>query len=240
MKNIDFFKVLTILGAVFTFIIAYFDKEHKKSIDLKEEYFKKILVPYVNKYRENKEINIIEFLKEQIDENSCFIPPYILFLVDNKNEIALHKVLIIDYKKNFPNSKNNIFNTLSRIDRITELIFIISLIVLGSIALILMVEILILILLEMANFFINGYINDIRDIIEFIVVDLGLILIWGFIFMFRKENKFKKLKNSKFFRKLKKFLIEIDEYSNSIEDIKNIINNKIQVYNKNENYEYIK
>lgn len=103
-----------------------------------------------------------------------------------------------------------------------------------------MVEILILILLEMANFFINGYINDIRDIIEFIVVDLGLILIWGFIFMFRKENKFKKLKNSKFFRKLKKFLIEIDEYSNSIEDIKNIINNKIQVYNKNENYEYIK
>ncbi|WCM69421.1 hypothetical protein LZD60_12150 [Clostridium perfringens] len=41
MKNIDFFKVLTILGAVFTFIIAYFDKEHKKSIDLKEEYFKK-------------------------------------------------------------------------------------------------------------------------------------------------------------------------------------------------------
>lgn len=238
MGNIDYFKILAILGAVFTFIITYFDKEHKKYLNLKEKYFKNILVLYVNKYRKNKNINPVKFLKKQINENECFIPPYILFLIDDKNKIGLHKVLITDYKNNFPSSRNNIFKTISRIDKVAELISVISLIVLGSITLIIILEIILLILLGIVTLIINKNLSEFIDIIKFIVKDLGLYVIFIFIFIFIfKSKKIKKLKIYKF---LKKYLMEFDEYSNDIENIKNIINSKIKVYDKNKNYEYLK
>ncbi|XZL16760.1 hypothetical protein ACSXBD_04585 [Clostridium perfringens] len=171
MGNIDYFKILTILGAVFTFIIAYFDKEHKKNLDLKEEYFKNILVPYINKYRKNKKINPIKFLKSKDEENIYFIPPYIFYLLDERNKVDLHKVLIEDYKENFPSSKNSIWKTFNRLDKIIDLISVFLLgILFGLISLLIIV--LIIEMFKSTNF------NDVLKYILYIVLFIiGLVIL---------------------------------------------------------------
>ncbi|TGY43175.1 hypothetical protein [Clostridium perfringens] len=210
MGNIDYFKILTILGAVFTFIIAYFDKEHKKNLDLKEEYFKNILVPYINKYRKNKKINPIKFLKSKDEENIYFIPPYIFYLLDERNKVDLHKVLIEDYKENFPSSKNSIWKTFNRLDKIIDLISVFLLgILFGLISLLIIV--LIIEMFKSTNF------NDVLKYIVYIV----LFIIGLVILTLLNRNSFKN-----------------DDYSSSKSIIIKRINKKKKDYDKSKDSNY--
>ncbi|EPB8150151.1 hypothetical protein H8J79_04110 [Clostridium perfringens] len=210
MGNIDYFKILTILGAVFTFIIAYFDKEHKKNLDLKEEYFKNILVPYINKYRKNKKINPIKFLKSKDEENIYFIPPYIFYLLDERNKVDLHKVLIEDYKENFPSSKNSIWKTFNRLDKIIDLISVFLLgILFGLISLLIIV--LIIEMFKSTNF------NDVLKYILYIV----LFIIGLVILTLLNRNSFKN-----------------DDYSSSKSIIIKRINKKKKDYDKSKDSNY--
>lgn len=210
MGNIDCFKVLTVLGAVFTFIIAYFDKEHKKNLDLKEEYFKNILVPYINKYRKNKKINPIKFLKSKDEENIYFIPPYIFYLLDERNKVDLHKVLIEDYKENFPSSKNSIWKTFNRLDKIIDLISVFLLgILFGLISLLIIV-----LIIEM---FKSTNLNDVFKYIVYII----LFIIGLVILTLLNRNS---LKN--------------DDYSSSKSIIIKLINKKKKGYDKSKDSNY--
>ncbi|MDK0734985.1 hypothetical protein P7A61_05295 [Clostridium perfringens] len=210
MGAIDYFKVLTVLGAVFTFIIAYFDKEHKKSLDLKEEYFKNILVPYINRYRKNKNINPIKFLKSKDEENIYFIPPYIFHLLDERNKVDLHKVLIEDYKENFPSSKNSIWKTFNRLDKIIDLISVFLLgILFGLISLLIIV--LIIEMFKSTNF------NDVLKYIVYIV----LFIIGLVILTLLNRNSFKN-----------------DDYSSSKSIIIKRINKKKKDYDKSKDSNY--
>ncbi|ELC8361364.1 hypothetical protein ACSW9O_10630 [Clostridium perfringens] len=210
MGTIDYFKVLTVLGAVFTFIIAYFDKEHKKNLDLKEEYFKNILVPYINKYRKNKKINPIKFLKSKDEENIYFIPPYIFYLLDEKNKVDLHKVLIEDYKENFPSSKNSIWKTFNRLDKIIDLISVFLLgILFGLISLLIIV-----LIIEM---FKSTNLNDgLKYIVYIVLFIIGLVIL-----TLLNRNS---LKN--------------DDYSSNKKIINKLINKKKKNYNKSKNLNY--
>lgn len=219
MGTIDYFKVLTVLGAVFTFIIAYFDKEHKKNLDLKEEYFKNILVPYINKYRKNKKINPIKFLKSKDEENIYFIPPYIFHLVDERNRVDLHKVLIEDYKENFPSSKNSIWKTFNRLDKIIDLILVFLLGILFGLISILIIDFIFLLILEMfkstdlKNFILN-------DGLKYIVY-IGLGIIGLVILTLLNRNS---LKN--------------DDYSINKKIIIKLINKKKKDYDKSKDSNY--
>lgn len=219
MGAIDYFKVLTVLGAVFTFIIAYFDKEHKKSLDLKEEYFKNILVPYINRYRKNKNINSIKFLKSKCKEDTYFIPPYLLYLIDENNKEDLHKVLIEDYKENFPNSKNSIWKTFGKLDKIFDLISIIILGVLFASIGILIINFILLLIIEVYNYtnLKEFILNDgLRYIIYIILSILALV-----IFTIISRNS---LKN--------------DDYSSNKNVIKKFIDKKKNSYDKSKESNY--
>ncbi len=220
MGTIDYFKVLTVLGAVFTFIIAYFDKEHKKNLDLKEEYFKNILVPYINRYRKNKNINSIKFLKSKYEESIYFIPPYIFYLVDENNKVDLHKVLIEDYKENFPSSKNSIWKTFNRLDKIFDLISILILGILFGLISLLIIDFIFLLILEMfKSTDLKNFISN--DGLKYIIyIGLGIIVLVILILLNRSS-----LKN--------------EDYSNNKKVINKIINKKKKNYNKVKESNYI-
>ncbi|MBE6061213.1 MAG: hypothetical protein E7215_13740 [Clostridium sulfidigenes] len=115
MENIDYFKLLGIVGAIITFIITFFNKEQSKCGKLEQEYFEKLLVLYVNEYMKNNEVNSIRFIKKKFNRRDYFIPSYIFYLVDKGDKVLLHKVLIEDYREKCPNNANVILKTMDNI-----------------------------------------------------------------------------------------------------------------------------
>ena len=219
MGNIDYFKALAILGSVFTFIYAFFDKEHKKSLDLKEEYFKNILVIYINTYKKNKNINPIKFLKSKYKEDTYFIPPYVLYLIDEKNKETLHKVLIEDYKENFPSSKNSMWKTFNRLDKIFDLISIFILGILFALISLLIIDFIFLLILGMfKSTDLKNFISN--DGLKYILcIGLGIIVLVILTLLNRNS-----LKN--------------DDYSSNKKIINKLINKKKKNYNKSKNLNY--
>lgn len=124
MGNIDYFKLLGIIGAVITFIITFFNKEQSKYSKLEQEYFEKLLVLYVNEYMKNNGVNSIRFIKKKFNRKDYFIPSYIFYLVDNDDKVLLHKVLIEDYREKYPNNANVILKTMDNIFHTMDFIFI--------------------------------------------------------------------------------------------------------------------
>lgn len=121
MGNLDLISVLTIIGSILTFIITYFNEGQKEYDRLLKEYFEKIVVVYINKYKKQNNINPVRFIKRNFKNDEYFIPSYILYLVKNNNKDELHKVIIEDYKEKFPNNKNNFINTFESISNIISL-----------------------------------------------------------------------------------------------------------------------
>jgi|GEM_PF-1792827 len=124
MENIDFFKLLGIVGAVITFIITFFNKEQSKYGKLEHEYFEKLLVPYINECMKNNGLNSVRFIKRRFNRKDYFIPSYIFYLVDNDDRQLLHKVLVEDYRDKYPNNTNVIFKTMDNIFHTMDFIFI--------------------------------------------------------------------------------------------------------------------
>lgn len=78
----------------------------EKNNKLIENYFKKVLKVYVKEHRENEELDPVAFIKERFNFNHYFIPSYIFYLVDKSDKEKLHKVLMTDYRVNFPSKTN--------------------------------------------------------------------------------------------------------------------------------------
>ncbi|MFL0197292.1 hypothetical protein ACJDU8_17255 [Clostridium sp. WILCCON 0269] len=122
--NIDFKQMIAIIVAIITFLITYFIKKEEKRDELEKSYFELLLVPYINEYKKNKNINSIKFINKRYTRENYYIPSYIFYLITNNNKQLLHKVLVIDYKNKFPNTKNTILHTLNEISTIVYFIVI--------------------------------------------------------------------------------------------------------------------
>lgn len=131
MENLDLISVLTIIGSILTFIITCFNKGQKEYEKLLKDYFDKIVVVYVNKYKKQNNIDPVKFIKKNLKDEEYFIPSYILYLVKNNNKDELHKVIVEDYKEKFPNNKKSFISTFDSISNIIILLSIVSYFILG-------------------------------------------------------------------------------------------------------------
>lgn len=229
MENLDLISVLTVIGSILTFIITYFNKGQKEYEKLLKDYFDKIVVVYVNKYKKQSNINPVKFIKKNLKDEDYFIPSYILYLVKNNNKEELHKVIIEDYKEKIPNNKNSFINTFDSISNIISLLgmliyCIISIqIIFSMIFEIISIMEYICSLISVVNGSIKIYNIDIKNII-FSVLFVIFELIMLIILMFSM-----------------KYLIITtkDDYTLSKKKIEKIIEKKIELYDKNHGKYYI-
>lgn len=118
----DILKSISLAGVV-SFILALFNKEHEKYNKNKEKYFDEFLVKFYAKYKAQKDINVEKFVEENYDCSMIYIPPYVHFLVENKEYEKVKKVLITDYLKLFPNFKNTVYKSITNIGNIVDFLY---------------------------------------------------------------------------------------------------------------------
>ncbi|MCJ0405630.1 hypothetical protein ACWJW6_00625 [Clostridioides difficile] len=119
-------KSLGWLSTAITLIITFYKNSQKKIESYEEMYFNEILLPYIDKYRKNNNISSIEFLNDKNSLMNCYIPSYIFYIIDNEDSSKLHKILMVDYWKNYNSSLNNInkkFGKLSSISDFVQIFF---------------------------------------------------------------------------------------------------------------------
>lgn len=124
MDNINYLRIIATVGAIIPLIVAYFNKEKIKNTKLKDEYFEKLLVPYISECKKDNDLSAVTFIKMRYSYNNFFIPTYIFKLVDNNETELLKKVLIVDYWDTYPNKENNIHNTLNNLSEIVDFLIV--------------------------------------------------------------------------------------------------------------------
>ena len=104
----------------------------KKSKEAKREddYYHKVLRPYIEKVHENSSNNMAVDLFNEININKPFIPPYIRYVYYNENDKnkrneKLNKMLIIDYIKMYENEDRAISRFFKVADRVEKLFMLI-------------------------------------------------------------------------------------------------------------------
>lgn len=92
----------------------------KKGDDREQEYYTKLLKPFIHTLRNNKDIDAIKYVKANIPLEDDCIPKYVTYLVDKgKGEKeTLKKILIRDYFSLYSNNENKIENTLDKISKL--------------------------------------------------------------------------------------------------------------------------
>ncbi len=230
MEDTKFIEFLGIIGAVIAFISTFLNKEISKNEKLLDKYFEDVLSVYVGEYKKNRTINPVKFIKRRYNMNNNFIPSYIFYLVDGNDKDRLHKVLIVDYMKNFPSSHNNINRTIGYTEK-----------------LILTIQIYLYYLLTFLNIIgiliaINGLINSIRFnlnggsgnivlgniTIPDIIFNIGSIIFLIIILIILQQLP-----------KLNFRIIEND-YTMKIKKIEKILSKKEEKYDKHKDSYYIK
>lgn len=222
MSNTDYLKFLPILIAVLTFIIKNFNSENKRYIEAKNKYFEDVLAVYVSKFRINDKINSIKFLKQKKFEGSYFIPPYVWKLIKDGEKDKLHKILIVDYKNNYPTLENNLFNTINKIGYIIEFICIICFATIFSLLIFLVIDLIFIFGIDICNYLISNKNNfEIKNYLGYGIGFIGsflMIFIVGFC--------------------IKKIIKMEGEYCTKKSVVENNIHNKIEIYKDiiDENY----
>lgn len=122
MNSIDYIKILGIIGSIITFIITIFKTKEVKISDMKNDYFQNLLIKYIALYKDNNNVNPVKFIKKNYKLEDYFIPSYIFYLVDLNEKDLLHKILIVDYRNNFPITSNIIGSTTKNIKCILTMI----------------------------------------------------------------------------------------------------------------------
>ena len=122
MNTDNYIKIIGLIVTIFAFIGTIFNLEKNKIDKLKEEYFKNLLIVYINEYKKHKKLNAVKFINKRYTMNNYFIPSYIFYLADENKKELLHKVLIVDYRNNFPRKRNSISNVISSIDGILRIV----------------------------------------------------------------------------------------------------------------------
>lgn len=102
VENIS--KIVAIGASMATILNAILKSEkHNKLI---ESYFEEVLCVYVKERKENVGIDSVSFIRDRFDIDDYFIPSYVFYLVDKHDAERLHKVLMDDYRTNFPSRRN--------------------------------------------------------------------------------------------------------------------------------------
>lgn len=105
-------SVIAIISTVGTFIYKVL---LKKGEDREQEYYTKLLKPFIHTLRNNKDIDAVKFVKANAwFANDC-VPKYVIYLVDKGESEILKKVLIHDYFSLYNNNENRIENMIDKI-----------------------------------------------------------------------------------------------------------------------------
>lgn len=110
-KNISSF--IAIIGSLIAICTTIYKKIFKNGFKREQEYYRKVLLPYVEKNKSGN-ANALHEIIIQIKRTDEYIPKYIWYLIDksqNQTDNAtsnddLHKVLIYDYLDIYPNDDN--------------------------------------------------------------------------------------------------------------------------------------
>ncbi|HIE5600259.1 TPA: hypothetical protein ACXNQ8_003320, partial [Clostridioides difficile] len=122
MDSFEQFKELGWLSSAIALIVTFYKSSQKKVENYEELYFEKILLPYVEEYRKDKNINSITFFQDKNSLINCFIPNYVFSIIDKNDSILLHKILIVDYWEKNNSSLNNIYKKIDRLCNITDFV----------------------------------------------------------------------------------------------------------------------
>jgi hypothetical protein len=126
----EILKTISLAGLV-SFILAFFDKEHKKYNENKEKYFQEFLLYFYQEFRSNNNVDHETFIKKYHSFDKIYIPRYVNLLIENKEYEKLTKVLLTDYVNLFPNKLNGFFIALENLEAafnyIVAVIFMIAL-----------------------------------------------------------------------------------------------------------------
>lgn len=97
---------ILILSAILSFFCFYYRKEYNKLETWNDLYFRNVVAKFNLKYFYDKPIDIRKFIKEQDLINKPYIPTYIMYLIKKQDYDKIKKILIIDYKKNYPTANS--------------------------------------------------------------------------------------------------------------------------------------
>ncbi|MDV9720088.1 hypothetical protein RHG08_01745 [Clostridioides difficile] len=218
MDSFEQFKELGWLSSAIALIVTFYKSSQKKVENYEELYFEKILLPYVEEYRKDKNINSITFFQDKNSLINCFIPNYVFSIIDKNDSILLHKILIVDYWEKHNSSLNNIYKKIDRLCNITDFVGM-FLFIFGSI--ISFLSAILSLFIVVIDFFVLSKVD--KDTKMFIVIGIiGAILFFVLIYFANK-----KLKNFK------------DDYTIKNEEIEKFIKNKEEEYNNNHIKYYI-
>ncbi|WP_194190817.1 hypothetical protein [Clostridium chrysemydis] len=208
------------IGAIFAFLFLYFDKEYVEYKSVKKKYFEGVLALYIERYKKNGDIKPVRFINEHYTYEDYYIPPYVRYLIDHNDDVKLHKVLIEDYKCNFPSEKNSVMNTMFKLSRFADIIYLFLYLLIIFLCLIPMVYSVTILILKI--FGANGGVS-----IWAIAKVFGVSIIAWFI-----------LTKTRYFFKDK--IVEDDEYSTNEKWIIKNIDRKIRNYEHNKKKDYLK
>ncbi len=218
MDSFEQFKELGWLSSAIALIVTFYKSSQKKVENYEELYFEKILLPYVEEYRKDKNINSITFFQDKNSLINCFIPNYVFSIIDKNDSILLHKILIVDYWEKHNSSLNNIYKKIDRLCNITDFVGM-FLFIFGSV--ISFLSAILSLFIVAIDFFVLSKVD--KDTKMFIVIGIiGAILFFVLIYFANK-----KLKNFK------------DDYTIKNEEIEKFIKNKEEEYNNNHIKYYI-
>ncbi|HBF2436704.1 hypothetical protein [Clostridioides difficile] len=218
MDSFEQFKELGWLSSAIALIVTFYKSSQKKVENYEELYFEKILLPYVEEYRKDKNINSITFFQDKNSLINCFIPNYVFSIIDKNDSILLHKILIVDYWEKHNSSLNNIYKKIDRLCNITDFVGM-FLFIFGSV--ISFLSTILSLFIVVIDFFVLSKVD--KDTKMFIVIGIiGAILFFVLIYFANK-----KLKNFK------------DDYTIKNEEIEKFIKNKEEEYNNNHIKYYI-
>ncbi|MBS1279000.1 hypothetical protein [Clostridioides difficile] len=218
MDSFEQFKELGWLSSAIALIVTFYKSSQKKVENYEELYFEKILLPYVEEYRKDKNINSITFFQDKNSLINCFIPNYVFSIIEKNDSILLHKILIVDYWEKNNSSLNNIYKKIDRLCNITDFVGM-FLFIFGSV--ISFLSTILSLFIVVIDFFVLSKVD--KDTKMFIVIGIiGAILFFVLIYFANK-----KLKNFK------------DDYTIKNEEIEKFIKNKEEEYNNNHIKYYI-
>lgn len=113
----EILKTISLTGLI-SFILTFFDKEHRKYNENKEKYFQKFLLPFYQEFKTTDKLDYESFLKNNHSYDKVYIPRYVNSLIENKENEKLSKVLLTDYINLFPNKLNGFFVALENLDAV--------------------------------------------------------------------------------------------------------------------------
>lgn len=92
----------------------------KKGDDREQEYYLRLLKPFIRAIRHNPDVDAIKFVKANVQLEDDFVPKYITYLVDQGAEKKedLRKVFVRDYFSIYCNNENRLENAIMKISQL--------------------------------------------------------------------------------------------------------------------------